>query len=732
MAKVSERDMRRRNGLRHLALLAGVLLSASGMWAQEPTTIRTSVREVVVDVVVHDKHGKLARKVQPGEVTLLDDGVRQEITSMRLVSGGEEPRLQNASSVAAVTARASGGFSPLRTVNMVSMVFQDLTPDTRKPALDAALEFLRNEQRPNTWIGVFTLDDAGVHPMVAYTNNQAALTEAIRRAASGQLRTLSASAQQIFTAVGLERELSFNPPPPPVQAGSAPPPPSTGGLGFGPNTGAFVDASTATGDEASDAVNNPLARQGIHYQRVVAVRELHSLGWLISQLAFMPFHKTVIMFSPGIDRPASERDYWQKMITEANRANISFYIADLRASSGGATVATASQSRASGLSQSQNKPPQSGKDLMDRSQEFDVSEHATAEANLHLAQVDLAESTGGFVLTDFGQRMLKRVMDDVETHYELTFRPTSPGYDGRYHRINVKLDQGDLRVEARPGYFAVPAESDDGLGAPVLAGLRALNTTPLPRAFDYRTEALRFLRNDGRLEAAVVFDLPKSSLAATPVPDRKHRIHPSFLALIKDSSGQVVGQFSADAPEMVSDAGLSASGAGRLQFSRHLTLEPGRYTLETAIVDWESGRTSAAVSQYDWSKREAPGLSAIVLVRRSENVTGVADPADPLVHEGKRILPSLFAQLEPGAQSSIFFRVYPDAGNAVRPRLRAQFFLDGRLLADQTADLPAPDASGSIPVLIQAPGRPGSNEMKLTVLQGRASSSGQIQYTIAK
>jgi hypothetical protein len=88
--------------------------------------------------------------------------------------------------------------------------------------------------------------------------------------------------------------------------------------------------------------------------------------------------------------------------------------------------------------------------------------------------------------------------------------------------------------------------------------------------------------------------------------------------------------------------------------------------------------------------------------------------------------------LEAGTNPSVFFRVYPDRANSAKPHLRAQFLLDGRLLADQVAELPAPDASGSIPVLIQPTARSGSNELKLTVVQGNASSPTQdLRYTIA-
>jgi hypothetical protein len=45
--------------------------------------------------------------------------------------------------------------------------------------------------------------------------------------------------------------------------------------------------------------------------------------------------------------------------------------------------------------------------------------------------------------------------------------------------------------------------------------------------------------------------------------------------------------------------------------------------------------------------------------------------------------------------------------------------------------LPPADASGAIPVLIQAAGRPGTHEMRFILSQGSESSTETIRYTVA-
>src|SRR5919198_2844345 len=48
-------------------------------------SFRTATTGVILDLVVRDKRGRPVRDVQPHEVTVLEDGVRCEIRSFRLI-----------------------------------------------------------------------------------------------------------------------------------------------------------------------------------------------------------------------------------------------------------------------------------------------------------------------------------------------------------------------------------------------------------------------------------------------------------------------------------------------------------------------------------------------------------------------------------------------------------------------------------------------------------------------
>src|ERR1035441_5700149 len=72
-------------------ILTGPVLAQNAPQAESGPTIRATVNEVALDLVVRDKKGRLVKNLKPGDVEIYEDGVRQEIRSLRLVGGDEAP-----------------------------------------------------------------------------------------------------------------------------------------------------------------------------------------------------------------------------------------------------------------------------------------------------------------------------------------------------------------------------------------------------------------------------------------------------------------------------------------------------------------------------------------------------------------------------------------------------------------------------------------------------------------
>ncbi len=718
-----------------LAALAAALGAQTG---SPDVVIRSSSNEVLLDVAVRNAHGRLVTNLKPGEVAVYEDGVRQQVSSFRLVAG-REVRVEDLKQ--AVEARAAGtpagnsarpAVNPLRTVNIVCLILNDLDADTRAYAFDSARKFVNNELRPNTFIGVFTLDSSGLRPVFPFSNNRERLLQAVQLAAMDQLPTVNLDSAAMMN--GLSMTL----------------------------LGSVASGASTTGNADGSNVAHPLGVRGEMGLSVnAALRELDALQGLVRQLDSLPFQKTVLLLSTGLTRPPDLLEYWDSLIHSANRGGVTFYAMDvyelgvcqgdsdpdcvahsaLAPSAGmlNAAAALSAQQARSGqlaLPTSPSGPaPSSTAQLMEDAHEDDYVRFGVSSSNRQEGLRDLAERTGGFLIANTNNigPLMARVMEDVDTHYEIAYPPTSNNYDGHFRKIEVKLTRPGLTVQTRNGYFAVPETGEAGPVTPEeMAGLKALDTQPRPHDFDFLLRAYRFRDQGGTGQYAVAFEMPISNLTATPEPRTgKHLLHASLLALVKNAQGQIVDRVSRDVPSEVGDGSLAAVQVETMTWEHAVNLPPGQYTVEAAVVDQQGNRAGTGVARIDNRETAGPEISDITLVRRLENLDRPPDPADPFEYPGKRVLPFVSTDMYKGAFPFVYFVVYPDKANPASLELRVRFLRNGRVLAARKAVLPPPDASGSYPRVIAGYARPGSYEVRVTATQGQAAAQQSLRYTIA-
>jgi VWFA-related protein len=683
-----------------------VLLFGTGFAQAPDVVIRSSVREVLLDVVVRDAHGHLITNLKPGEVTVYEDGVRQDVRSFRLVAGSEvraEDAKQAAEAQAAPPSPAAPKpprppVNPLRTVNVVCLILNDLNPETRAFAFESARKFVNEELRPNTFIGVFSLDASGLRPVYPFSNNRERLLKAVELAAVNQLPSINLGSAAMLNGLSMQATGNVAPP---------------GG-----------GTQNADGSGAGD----PLGTRGdMGFKVNAALREIDALKGLVRQLSPLPFQKTVLLFSTGLTRPPDQLEYWDSLVHQATKAGVTFYALDVWGlgicqdgpsdgclapqSASAASVAmlhyTASLSRQQGAASiaqttasassptAAHGPPlvAPGAQMMELAHQDDYLKFAVSSANPQEALRELAERTGGFIIanTNNTDRLLSQVMEEVDTHYEIAYPPASEREDGHFRKIEVKLARPGLHVETRSGYFAVP---DTGVGPVTPEEMAGLKATP---------------------EEA----------------GNKHRLHASLLALVKNAQGQIVDRVSKDVPSEVSDDRLAAVQVELMTYQHAVSLAPGHYTVEAAVVDHEGNRASTSVVQIDNREQRGVGLSDLALVRRLENVDHPSDASDPFQFTGKRVLPFVTSDLFAGAIPSVYFTVYPEPGNPAKPELRVQLLKSGRVLARRKLALPPPDQSGGIPMWVEETKQPGSYELRVTAVQGSSSTDRSLTYTVA-
>lgn len=706
---------------------------AAGQESPPGATIRATAHEVVLDLVVRDKHGRLVKNLKPGEVEIYEDGVRQEIRSFRL-EAGHDVQAAPGSEVkqgALAAGRGAGKPSwPLRAVNLVCIVFQNLDVNTKRYAVEAVEEFLKEELRPGTWVGVFGLN-SGLTVLHPFTRDRDELIQAARKAFTGPALNFVDTAEAVLSAEPNLATVTIS--------GSQTP--GGGVTATVTITGGELNPQAFAGAEVANSAGANIQRGDLVSQRrlfagIEGMRQTDQIISMIENFGPLPGHKTILLFSPGL-ATTGDPDRFESILNKANQADMSVYAIDIHGLSmnSNAQASSLALKHAASLSRSQARVGDTGTVMAEKMRQDDYTQQAVRTSDTQASLRALAEGTGGFLIgsTNDLKKPFQHIIEDVDSHYEVAYHPASEKYDGHLRRIEVKLARAGLRVESRRGYFAMPDTQDGAALTPFeVAGLMALNARPLPRGFEFRSAALRFRPEERRSQYAFALELPAASLTATPEPDqKKHRLHVSLLALVKDADGQVVDKFSQDSPYEVPDDKLAAVQTAPMTYTHPFHLPPGHYTVETAVLDREGNRSAAGVIEIDNPERKGIGLSSVMLIRQVERVSGEADAADPFQFASNRVVPELGTILKPGAQPYAYFVVYPDGARTEPPKIGVQLVANGKVVARQSAGLPRPDASGAIPMTIGVVGKPGAYELKVTAIQGNDSVERSIEYSIA-
>jgi len=710
--------------------------------AESGPTIRTTVNEVALDLVVRDKKGRLVKNLKPGDVEIYEDGVRQELRSLRLVSGEApaqpaEPAQQPEPQPGEVESEPAGAAHPpvipLHSLNLMCIVFHNLDPGTRKWAVEAAQDFIKTELRPGTWVGVFNLDSR-LTPLHAFTMNRNEILRAAASAFNGSTVDITRAAEAVLNST------------PNVQL-------IQGFVGAGGRSGGFQDLSTygsvsMTAITGADVDNGPgansqrgdLVLQRRQFIGIEGARQMDQINLLIRQLGAFPGHKTVLLLSSGFTS-TGEPDQFQAMLDKANLADLSIYAFDANGLNETSTAQASSMAmqHVATLSQQQGQAEPTGVGklgvMMERMRQDDYQNDAVRTSDSQASLRALAEGTGGFLVANSNdlRKPFQQIVEDADTHYEADYHPSSGKYDGHFRKIEIKLARADWKVESRNGYFAIPDFGGAGPLQPFeMAGLMTLNARPLPHAFDFRTAAFQFRPGSASSQAAVVFELPGASLTATPQPTRKsHRLHAALLAVVKDASGNIVDKFGQDFPYEVPDGQLAGVQAAPIDYTHAFNLPAGHYTVESVLFDREANRASTSTVELESPPQKGIGLSSAMVVARADPLTADADANDPFLLQGRDVVPLLGGSLKASAKPLVYFVVYPDKSSQETPRVRAEFFVNGEELEVKDEDLPAPDAFGAIPMAVSAVARPGKCEIKITARQGFQSAVQSVSYTVA-
>ncbi len=679
--------------------------------------IRKASEEVLLDVVVRDKKGRPVNNLKPEDFQIFDNGEQKKIIAFRLVQGGE--------------AVAEGGsrtqLDPLRQIRLVTMIFQCWNNDARRLARDAAVGLLKGELPQNVYMAVMTIDRK-LEVLQSFTNDPFLLRKAIDRATRSENADFSSDTAMVQKQ--LEQMVG------PDTNGAQ----STQGQISNENAalaaqGRSVDAAAMANMAMAQMVLQMLVSEQSSGIKEAGRVNIFALLDAVKEQYRLPGRKTILYFREGgFVIPQGMEEPFKSVISVANRSNVSFYAVDAR----GLTTGSAN----SGAMNALNRAARSSQDQMandgsqavrsDEAKLFDTGIEST-RANAQNTLANLAESTGGMLIAntnDLGTP-LHKLAEDIQTYYEIGYAPEIKSYDGSFRKIAIKMSSNDLRVQSRSGYVALPpalATQGSVLRAYEVPLLTALSSPELPKTFGYQSMPMHFRGAQNQSVCDLVLDVPLANLTFQKSGTDQSEGQLSYVALVKNGSGEVIKKFGNDIPIHVPHAERDALTAGHFIYTEHFDLPPGHYTLETAVLDGEGNRISARKNSLMMpSLSTALTISSVSVVRNLKDKDASTDQADPLLIGTRVVSPTLNPTISKAGNSGISFYlvIYPDKSTSQPPRLSMEFSRNGQILGSGSPELGQPDKDGRIQYLATVPIaslEPGEYTIRFNAMQGTATA----------
>ena len=246
----------------------------------------------------------------------------------------------------------------------------------------------------------------------------------------------------------------------------------------------------------------------------------------------------------------------------------------------------------------------------------------------------VAEETGGFAVRNTNDLSagIRRIADESRSYYLVGYTPREPRRDGRFHKIQVRVNRPGLTVRARKGYYAPddkePRLTEAGLDPDVLRALdapRDLGDVPV------RASALVFgprTPETATVMIAAETDVRRFAFESGERPPRRCHGARCRGDAPRDGRGVAVR---ADGRH-----GRSAGDARGLEntwypLSREFQLPPGPYAARVVVRDRRGDRMGSVTHRFEVPALQGFRISTPILSERVETPEGASSPRPVLM-----------------------------------------------------------------------------------------------------
>jgi hypothetical protein len=396
--------------------------------------------------------------------------------------------------------------------------------------------------------------------------------------------------------------------------------------------------------------------------------------------------KALVLFSEGIDYdihdPFVNRDATtiidstQSAIAAATRANVAFYGVDVRGLGAGfetqSEIASFPADASLGLTSSALH-----------------NETRLGQDSLRV----LSEETGGFAVVNTNDvpGAFERLVQENSSYYVLGYYPTNDRRDGRFRRIEVKVNRPGVTVRARRGYAAPRGRAQAAkLAGPNEASeeLREAMSSPIPVAgLVMATTASVFKGADNKGAVVMSTTIVARDLALVEKNGTfNNDLELAYVAV--DQNGKVFsGERNTLTMNLKPDT-VARLRAGGFRVISTMELPPGRYQVRIAAREGNTRRAGSL--NYDVEvpdfRKERISMSGLALTSIASSLVPTARPRDPLA----KLLPgplSTHREFVQGDEIALFAEVYePGGGPAHKVEINLTMKAEGGQTVYQTRE----------------------------------------------
>jgi VWFA-related protein len=549
-------------------------------------TFRVEVNYVEVDAAVFDRQGRFVNDLQRSDFQVFEDGQPQDITAFTLVNiPVEPPANQPLFARNPIPADVATNERPFEG-RLYVIVLDDLhtAPYRTARVKAAARQFIERHMGANDMAAVIHTSGQ-TNAAQDFTSQKPLLVESVDRFVGRKIRSST-----------LERLDEYQ-----------------------------RQRGLPRGSSESSRIQDPRDMER-GYDARNALETLRNISDWVGNIRGR--RKAIVWLSEGIDyniydfnnREASSiQDRMREVIATATRSNVSIYAVDPR---GLSAMGDDSIEASGGFPED----PQLGLSMQSFQDEVRL-----AQMNLR----SLAEDTGGYAAVnanDFTSAW-QRVVADNSSYYVLGYYPSNDRRDGRFRRIEVRVNRPGLEVRSRKGYTAARGKPAAPSRTPAedktSPELRQALDSPLPlTGVTLRAFAAPFRGTAPNASVAVGIEADGRDINFADVDGKfVNDFELSVIAL--DASGKVRG-----GDRNLLNMGLKADTRQRvvengLRMQTRIEVPPGRYQLRAAARESGAGRIGSLTLDLvvpDFSK-ETLAMSGVVVAAAStqQMLTAKAD-----------------------------------------------------------------------------------------------------------